>query len=169
MTLGIKIFNFLNRISPLNKKIIAILFTLCAAAVFFIFFKNFIFSIFLSICLLLVAVEVINSINEKRTELIHNQLIEFAINLIVMLKAGKSIRSIIMISADIFKPPLKNYLGLLADELKINYSFDDALLYMKDNDARAPEAAIWFLKNCEYVWSKWIPADIAAKVKTALS
>ncbi len=44
-----------------------------------------------------------------------------------------------------------------------------ALLYMKDNDTKAPEAAIWFLKEFEDTWTKWVPADVAAKVKAALA
>jgi len=44
-----------------------------------------------------------------------------------------------------------------------------ALLYMKDNDTKAPEAAIWFLKTSEDVWTEWVPADVAAKVKAALA
>jgi len=42
------------------------------------------------------------------------------------------------------------------------------LAYMKDNKAKTQDAAIWFLKNFESVWTQWVPADVAAKVKTAL-
>ena len=42
------------------------------------------------------------------------------------------------------------------------------LLYMKENEAEPPEAAIWFLKEYESTWTQWVPSDIADKVKAAL-
>lgn len=37
-----------------------------------------------------------------------------------------------------------------------------------DNKADAQATAIYFLKNDQDVWTKWVPADVAAKVKAAL-
>ena len=31
-----------------------------------------------------------------------------------------------------------------------------------------PEAAMWFLKNYEGLWTHWVPAEVAAKVKAAM-
>ena len=45
---------------------------------------------------------------------------------------------------------------------------NEALLYMQDNDVEAPEAAIWYLKTHESTWTKWVPSDVASKVKAAL-
>lgn len=45
---------------------------------------------------------------------------------------------------------------------------EDALVYMGDNDASAEEAAMWWLKEYEDVWTEWIPEDIAEKVKESL-
>lgn len=42
------------------------------------------------------------------------------------------------------------------------------LAYMKDHKANTQDAAIWFLKNYETVWTQWVPADVATKVKAAL-
>lgn len=42
------------------------------------------------------------------------------------------------------------------------------LAYMRENKASTEEGAVYFLKNYEGVWTKWIPADIATKVKAAL-
>ncbi|MDD2388276.1 MAG: ABC transporter substrate-binding protein [Desulfobacterales bacterium] len=42
------------------------------------------------------------------------------------------------------------------------------LAYMKNNKAKTQDAAIWFLKNYEPVWTQWVSADVAAKVKAAL-
>ncbi len=43
------------------------------------------------------------------------------------------------------------------------------LAFMQENEADTQAAAQWFLKNYEDVWTGWVPADVAAKVKKALS
>ena len=43
-----------------------------------------------------------------------------------------------------------------------------ALAYMMENDCETMDAAIWFLKTREDVWTKWVPEDIAEKVKEAI-
>jgi len=42
------------------------------------------------------------------------------------------------------------------------------LVYMGDNQAGGKDAAVEFLKKHENVWTKWVPADVAAKVKADL-
>lgn len=42
------------------------------------------------------------------------------------------------------------------------------LAYMRDNDAEAREAAIWFLKNKEDVWTEWVSEEAAQNVKESL-
>ena len=42
------------------------------------------------------------------------------------------------------------------------------LAYMKDKEADTQQAAEWFLKEYEDVWTGWVSSDIAAKVKKAL-
>jgi len=42
------------------------------------------------------------------------------------------------------------------------------LAYMQDNKANTQEAALWFLKNYDDLWTTWVPADVAKKVKAAL-
>ena len=42
------------------------------------------------------------------------------------------------------------------------------LAYMQDNKANTEEAALWFLKNYQGLWSGWLPADVAKKVEAAL-
>ena len=62
-------------------------------------------------------------------------------------------------------PEVVDFLG------KYRHTFDqmnEGLLYMKENEAEPPEAAIWFLKEYESVWTKWVPSDIAEKVKASL-
>jgi glycine betaine/proline transport system substrate-binding protein len=42
------------------------------------------------------------------------------------------------------------------------------LAFMQDSGATTEEAAMFFLKQYESWWTKWVPADIAAAVKAAL-
>ncbi|MCT4604590.1 MAG: ABC transporter substrate-binding protein [Marinisporobacter sp.] len=44
----------------------------------------------------------------------------------------------------------------------------DALAYMQKNEAEPSEAAKWFLKEHEELWTKWVSGDVAQKVKDAL-
>ncbi len=43
------------------------------------------------------------------------------------------------------------------------------LVYMADNQAAGPDAAIEFLKKYEDVWTTWVSPEVAAKVKSALT
>ena len=42
------------------------------------------------------------------------------------------------------------------------------MLWMAENQAPGADGAKWFLKNMPDAWAKWVPADVAAKVKAAL-
>ncbi|MBF8983668.1 ABC transporter substrate-binding protein [Lutibacter sp. B2] len=44
----------------------------------------------------------------------------------------------------------------------------DALSYMEKNNVDAKEAAKWFLKEHEDIWTKWVPSEVAEKVKTEI-
>jgi glycine betaine/proline transport system substrate-binding protein len=46
---------------------------------------------------------------------------------------------------------------------------NDFLGYMNQNNASHQDAAIYFLKNFEDTWTKWVSDDVAAKVKDALA
>lgn len=45
----------------------------------------------------------------------------------------------------------------------------NALAYMQQNDVKSREAALWFLKENEDLWTQWVPEDVAIKVKSALN
>lgn len=45
---------------------------------------------------------------------------------------------------------------------------EEALQYMEDEGASAEEAAIWWMKENEEVWTKWIPEETVQKVMEAL-
>lgn len=44
----------------------------------------------------------------------------------------------------------------------------DALAYMQENDVETKEAAMWFFKEYEELWTSWVPVDVADKVKAAM-
>ncbi|MCT4620735.1 MAG: ABC transporter substrate-binding protein [Marinisporobacter sp.] len=44
----------------------------------------------------------------------------------------------------------------------------DALAYMQKNEVEPSEAAKWFLKEHEKLWTKWVAEEVAEKVKAAL-
>ena len=46
--------------------------------------------------------------------------------------------------------------------------FGSVLKFMEEEQANGRVAAEWFLKNRPDAWSKWVPADVASKVKAAL-
>ena len=41
------------------------------------------------------------------------------------------------------------------------------MFWMTENQANGADGAKWFLKNMPDAWAKWVPADVAAKVKAA--
>ncbi|MFD2762044.1 ABC transporter substrate-binding protein [Lentibacillus juripiscarius] len=45
---------------------------------------------------------------------------------------------------------------------------NEALVYMNENDAEAKEAATWWMKKHPDIWTKWVPDDVAEKVKKAI-
>ncbi|UCG10121.1 MAG: ABC transporter substrate-binding protein [Dehalococcoidia bacterium] len=56
--------------------------------------------------------------------------------------------------------------------LKIRMTTEElnlGLAYMLENDAESDEAALWFLKNRQEVWLKWVPDEVAAKVQAKLA
>lgn len=112
-----------------KKKILAfsISLMLLFAAIFYIIFQNIVFSIFLTACAYFIFREVYSALDDKRQEMLHKELIEFAVNIIIMLRAGKSVRSIISDSVSWTNPPLKNYLKYLADTLHSGLSFNEAI------------------------------------------
>lgn len=45
---------------------------------------------------------------------------------------------------------------------------EDALNYMEETDASVEEAAIWWMKEHEDLWTSWVDEDIAEKVKESI-
>ncbi len=67
---------------------------------------------------------------------------------------------------------LKNKAPAVADFLSKmqvpNAEISDVLAWGDDNKASPEEVAKYFLKNYQPIWTKWVPADVADKVKASL-
>ena len=48
-------------------------------------------------------------------------------------------------------------------------TLDEVLAYMQDTEGEPLDAAIWFLKNRESIWTEFVPDDIADKVRDAVA
>lgn len=49
-----------------------------------------------------------------------------------------------------------------------NKEISDVLAWGDDNGATTDEVAVYFLKNYESIWTQWVPADVADKVRASL-
>jgi len=79
-------------------------------------------------------------------------------------------------SADMFIAAHKDFPGkapelvLMFNNWKLNTkTLGEALSYMDETGGEPIDAAIWHLKNREAVWTKFVPADVAQKVKDAVA
>jgi tight adherence protein B len=109
-----------------RKMLWAFIFTVLLS-VFYLLFRNFIFSLFVSVCLGIYLIDFFNGLEEKRKTLLNIQLVEFISNMTVLLKAGKTVRSVFKDSASRFKNPLGANLYEAANELELNSNLDEAL------------------------------------------
>jgi glycine betaine/proline transport system substrate-binding protein len=62
-------------------------------------------------------------------------------------------------------PDVADFLKKYRTTLELNNKF---LAYMRDSDGKPQDGAMWFLKTYEDLWTQWVPADVAAKVKAAM-
>lgn len=61
-------------------------------------------------------------------------------------------------------PEVKEYLGKRS---WTQAEVSKVMLWMTENQANGADGAKWFIQNMEDVWTKWVPADVAEKVKAA--
>lgn len=122
-----KVIKFLINIYGAGRRILSVFIFIVLILFFYLLSRNIIFSLFVSLCLEIYILDLLNGLEEKRKELIHSQLIEFISNMTVLLKAGKTVRSIFKESANWFKDPLSTHLLEVANELELNSTLDEAL------------------------------------------
>lgn len=122
-----KVIKFLINIYGTGRRVLSLFIFIVLTLVFYLLSRNIIFSLFVGLCLEIYILDLLNGFEEKRKELLHNQLIEFISNMTVLLKAGKTVRSIFKGSANWFKDPLRIHLLEVANELELNSTLDEAL------------------------------------------
>ncbi|NNH33166.1 ABC transporter substrate-binding protein, partial [Rhizobium sp. SEMIA 4085] len=49
-----------------------------------------------------------------------------------------------------------------------NNTINDILAWQDENRESSENAALYFLRNYPELWTRWMPADVAEKVKAAL-
>ncbi len=62
-------------------------------------------------------------------------------------------------------PKLTEFLSKVAVPLPV---MDKVMAHMEETEGEPEDVAVWFLKNQADVWTQWLPADTAARVKAAL-
>jgi len=110
-----------------SKKILAVLIFLILNLSVYLLCRNFIFSLFASLCLEIFIIDLLKGFEERRKDLLNSQLVEFLNHMAVMLKAGGTVRSVFKSSVGWFKEPLNSYLLEVANELELNSTLDEAL------------------------------------------
>lgn len=110
-----------------SKKIFLAAICVILSLLFYLLFRNFVLSMFIGICLTIFIASELESFKNKRKNLLHKQLIEFINNMMVMLKAGRTVRNILKDSTEVVKDPLRIYLNELVQELELNFTLDCVL------------------------------------------
>ena len=62
-------------------------------------------------------------------------------------------------------PKLTDFLSKVAVPLPV---MDKVMAHMEETEDEPLDVAKWFLRNEGAIWSTWLPADVAARVKAAL-
>lgn len=62
----------------------------------------------------------------------------------------------------------KEVVDFLSNYETSNDLTESALDYMQENDVEADEAAIWWMKEYEDIWTAWVSEEVAEKVKASL-
>ncbi|MGM0366044.1 MAG: type II secretion system F family protein [Actinomycetota bacterium] len=95
--------------------------------VFFLVFGNLVFSIILGVCVSAVIDEFVSSLRERNNLKMHMQTISFISHMILMLKAGKTVRQIFKSSVFWAKNPLKLHLEIMVNQLESSIPFGEAV------------------------------------------
>ncbi|GEM_PF-3923442 len=128
-----------------HKKIILAGKTLLMVLFFYFVFKHPVFASILGICLAVGMDEFLISMGKRNNHRLHLQAINFISHMILMLKAGRSLRQIFKNSLAWAKNPLRSHLIDLVDELELSLPFEEAV----DNfSKRCSSREIKLLASC---------------------
>ncbi len=118
---------FLTKIYRTRRKMLTIIIFIILTLSVYLLCGNFIFSLFIGVCLEIYILDLLRGLEEKRKDLLHGQLLEFISNVTMMLKAGRTVRSIFKNSIGWFKDPLNTYLVEVVNDLELNSTLDEVL------------------------------------------
>jgi len=118
-------FRFLDTpagIRSINALIFAISFS-----VFFLWSGNALLAAVISVCVSIYTADLFHSRKKMIDNLLHRQLISFLEHMIIMLRAGKTIRYILLESWSRFPPPLGSCLKQVSQRLEVDPDLEKAL------------------------------------------
>ena len=100
---------------------------LMLTGIFYLWIQNILLALFISACISIYIIDIFNLRERNRIKNLHKQLIEFLEYMVIMLRAGKTLRYIFLISWKKFPDPLGKYLKELAEGLEINPDLDEMM------------------------------------------
>ncbi len=110
-----------------NKKIFIALIGLSIFIFLTVFLKNIYFCLFIAFFITIMVWDYSLMIQKRKLIELHSQLIEFLMNMIILLRSGKTIRSVFIESLKFTKNPLKSLLMRLINEIQFKSSLEEAL------------------------------------------
>jgi tight adherence protein B len=111
-------------------------------SVFFLWSRNIILAAVISICFFIYTADLFYNRKRIINNLLHRQLISFLEYMIIMLRAGKTIRYIMLESWSRFPPPLESCLKQVAQRLEIDPDLEKALDLFEDSTGSREAALI---------------------------
>jgi tight adherence protein B len=91
------------------------------------FLRNVYFCLFISFFMVIIVWDYLSMLQKRKQEKLHSQLIEFLMNMIIMLRSGKTVRAVFIESTRFMKDPLKILLKRFVNEIQFKSSLEEAL------------------------------------------
>jgi len=113
--------------TPAGRRIGSVAVFISLFFIFFFWFRNIILAAVISACISIYIAGAFNSLEMTRTDRLHRQLVGFLEHMIIILRAGKTIRHIFQESWSSFPRPLGSYLKDIAEKLEIDPDLEHAL------------------------------------------
>lgn len=120
-------FSFLNGRIRFFSKLRDLCIFVLLVTIFSLWFKNMPAGFFIAICIAIFISGIFKSREEQRLYRLHCQLMDLIGHIIIMLRAGKTLRYIFLNSWRKFEAPLGIYLKEVADDLEINPDLEEIL------------------------------------------
>ncbi|MBN2072651.1 MAG: type II secretion system F family protein [Actinobacteria bacterium] len=110
-----------------NRRLLLAIIFLSVSTFLYIWFGNILLALIVSASGLIFIADLFSGLENRRLILLHGQLIELINHIIIMLKAGRTIRFIFENAENKFPRPLNLYLTSMSSELKLGNSLSRSL------------------------------------------